>query len=84
MATGDAHDEVPGNDVFRHLPAHERAVVAVAVLLDGFESVDYLALDRVNGGRLSEAAAGLAGLEPELRMPFVGTLLRRAIEECEG
>ena len=75
--------EVRGSELFRALSAQNRAVVAVAVLLDGFESVDYLALDRNSGVSLSEAAAGLAALEPELRMPFVGTLLRRALEELE-
>lgn len=66
---------------FRGLSAHDRALIAVAVLLDGREGATYLGFDGVNDSGLKRAALDLAGLEPELRMPFVGTLLRAALEE---
>ena len=72
-----------GSELFRTLPPEQQAVVAAAVLLDGFEAVDFLSVDSIDGALLSEAAAGLAALEPELRMPFVGTLLRRALEQIQ-
>lgn len=69
---------------FKALSARLRALVAVAVLLDGREAHVYLESDAVNGPGLKRAALELAGLEPELRMPFVGTLLRGALEELES
>jgi hypothetical protein len=41
----------------------------------------YLENDSVNGQGLKRAALDLAGVEPELRMPLVGTLLRDALKE---
>lgn len=66
---------------FRSLSAEQRALVAVAVLLDGREAGMYLENDAVNGAGLKRAALDLAGVAPELRMPLVGTLLRDALEE---
>lgn len=66
---------------FRQLPARERALVAVAVLMDGNDAVSYLEPDARNGENLKAAAQELAQLEPEMRMPFVGTMLRLALEE---
>lgn len=66
---------------FRSLRPEQRALVAVAVLLDGREAGMYLENDAVNGEGLKRAALDLAGVAPELRMPLVGTLLRDALEE---
>jgi hypothetical protein len=66
---------------FRSLSPRQRALVAVAVLLDGREAGMYLENDSVNGQGLKRAALDLAGVEPELRMPLVGTLLRDALKE---
>lgn len=66
---------------FRSLSPWQRALVAVAVLMDGRESVMYLENDAVNGPGLRRAALDLAGIEPELRMPFVGTVLRDALRD---
>ena len=68
---------------FRSLAARQRALVAVAVLLDGREAGLYLENDSVNGAGLKRAAMDLAGFEPELRMPFVGTILRSALQEIK-
>ena len=65
---------------YRSLAARHRALVAIAVLLDGREASSYLEGDAENGLALSRAALDLATLDPELRMPFVGTLLRTALQ----
>lgn len=66
---------------FRGLSARQRALVALAVLLDGREAGIYLENDSVAGPGLKKAAADLAAIPPELRMPFAGTMLRGALSE---
>ncbi|MCB0338813.1 MAG: hypothetical protein KDD53_04375 [Bdellovibrionales bacterium] len=66
---------------FRALSARDRALVAIAVLLDGHEAEHYLSNDSEKGVALSRAAQDLSSQSPELRMPFLGTMLRTAIEE---
>ena len=68
---------------FRSLAPRYRALVAVAVLLDGLEAGTYLENDAVNGSGLKRAAADLAGLNAELRAPFTGTMLRSALAELK-
>jgi hypothetical protein len=68
---------------YRSLSAEHRALVAVAVLLDGREAGMYLENDSVNGQGLKRAALDLASVAPELRMPLIGTLLRDALEEMK-
>ena len=69
---------------FRALSARDRALVAIAVLLDGREASTYLEPDARNGHGLKRASLELAGLDPELRMPFVGTMLRAALQELKA
>jgi hypothetical protein len=66
---------------FRGLPPKLRALVAVAVLLDGREAGAYLLTDADYGPDLAKAAEELASQAPELRMPFVGSALRAALKE---
>lgn len=66
---------------FRNLSAKDRLLVSIAILLDGREAATYLASDSVNGAGLKKAALDVAGIEPELRMPLVGTWLRQALSE---
>ncbi len=68
---------------FRSLAPRLRALVAVAVLLDGREAGEYLAIDATNGDGLKKAAADLAAQDPELRMPYVGSALRAALKEMK-
>jgi hypothetical protein len=65
----------------RVLGPRQRALVAVAVLLDGREAAVYLENDAVSGVALQRAAADLADQGLELRMPFVGSILREALGE---
>ena len=69
---------------FQSLSAEHRALVAMAVLLDGHEAVVYLENDAESGEILKKAAHDLASMSPELRMPLLGTLLRSAVEEMGG
>lgn len=72
---------MPDISRFRALGTKERALVAVAVLLDGHDAVEYLGSDRDRNVALTRAAKDLAELSPELRMPLVGTLLRGSMAE---
>lgn len=66
-------------DEFLQLQARERALVAIAVLLDGMEAEIYLDSDE----KLKSQAAKFAKMKSELRMPLLGTLLRKAISEMK-
>ncbi len=68
---------------FRSLAARQRALVAIAVLLDGREGNVYLQNDAVNGEGRQKAALELASQAPKLRMPYVGTVLRMALSDME-
>jgi hypothetical protein len=69
---------------YRALSAYQRAVVAVAVLLDGHEAGVYLENDSLAGAGLAKSAEELASQPPELRMPFVGSVLRAALAELDN
>lgn len=66
---------------FRALSPRHRALVAIAVLIDGHEGALYLENDAQHGHALKRAADELASLEVELRMPYVGSLLRNSLLE---
>lgn len=68
---------------FRALTAYHRALVGIAVLLDGHEARVYLENDSLAGAGLSKSAEELASQPPELRMPFIGSMLRGALVELE-
>lgn len=64
---------------FRALSNKEKALVAIAVLMDGFDAVDYFGADTDRKVALQRASKDLAELSPELRIPLLGTLLRQAL-----
>jgi hypothetical protein len=64
----------------QRLSLHEQALVAVAVLVDGAEAANVLALDARRGEVLKAEAASWSEIELDARLPFVGTQLRRALE----
>lgn len=68
---------------FKNLSTYHRALATFAVLVDGFEAQKYLEIDEHAGEDLALGATELARLKPELRMPFLGTQLRLALEELE-
>ena len=72
---------MPDISRFRALGTRERALVAVAVLLDGHDAADYLACDKDRQLAFTRAARDLVELSPELRLPLIGTLLRAVLED---
>ena len=66
---------------FRSLGSRERALVAIGVLLDGRDTLEYLSFDRERRMALVRAAEDLIELGVELRIPLAGTLLRKALDE---
>lgn len=66
---------------YRKLNSHYRALVAMAVLLDGNEAATVLGLDSADGEMLRQAADELTRDELEVRLPFIGTLYREALAE---
>ena len=69
---------------FRALSSQHRALVAVAVLLDGREAMMYLENDAENGQALKKAAHELSSQDSDFRMPYAGSALRRALEELQS
>ncbi len=68
---------------WRALSARDRALVAVAVLIDGSDAQLYLGCDEERSEQLRRAAEELCGLDVDARVAFVGTVLRLALEEGE-
>ncbi len=68
---------------FRSLGARDRALVAVAVLIDGNDGSMYLDFDAERSEELKRAVGELCALEVDARLAFVGTVLRLALEEGE-
>lgn len=66
---------------FRTLDARERALVAIAVLLDGREAATFLENDAQQGEALQRAALDVAEQNHDVRMPYLGTMLRMALRE---
>lgn len=68
---------------YHNLSAWDKALVAVAVLIDGREAGKILSLDAENPDLLRDAADELAAHDPELRMPLVGTQLRASLQKIK-
>lgn len=68
---------------FRALPSHQRALVAIAALLDGNEASSVLSQDAVAGDVYRQAAEELTRIELESRLQFIGTLYREALADME-
>ena len=66
-------------DRFNRLPPAQRALVALAILLDGQEASTYLIQDAHSGYELSEVARMMSNIENSIRMPLLGTELRSAL-----
>ena len=75
---------MPDLSRFRALGPPEKVLVAVAVLLDGRDAAEFLKNDKERGMALSRAAEDLSELEPDLRMPLLGSLLRSNLGAMHG
>jgi hypothetical protein len=69
------------SEEFSNLPNRFKALVCIAVLIDGREASFYLNNDDKYGQVLGRIADKLSGLVPEFRMPLIGTQLRESIEQ---
>jgi hypothetical protein len=67
--------------IFLSLGPRERARVAIAVLLDGGDAPLYLMNDHKLGSKFRAAAEELLAMELDVRFPYLGTMLRLALEE---
>jgi len=74
---------VKGLSGFRKLAPRQQIQVCIGVLLDGLDAPDILATDAGDGQILKRVAKDLSALAPDIRMPLVGTLLRRAFETID-
>lgn len=68
---------------FRGLLSDQRALVAIAVLLDGNEATSILSQDATAGDTYRQAAEELTRIELESRLQFIGTLYREALADME-
>ena len=66
---------------FTSLPVREQGIVAIAVLLDGLEAPEYLQSTYESRIQVLRGAVDLVKLAPDLRLPFAGTMLRRALAQ---
>lgn len=66
---------------YRSLSPREQVLVALAVLLDGRDASHYLASEGPRQIALTRAALDCSEMDPGLRVPLVGTLLRQALSE---
>ena len=66
---------------FRALAAKQRALVAVAVLLDGRDAAVYLENDSESGAVLKRAAEDLAAQSLDLRVQLAATAYRSSLLE---
>lgn len=67
--------------VFERLDPTDRIRVAIAVLMDGKDSLEFLESDVFKGEELKKAGEALLALDLDARFPLLGTMLRRAFEE---
>ena len=67
----------------RALDPIDRALVAVAVLIDGSDASLYLDGDPERSEALKQAVEELCRLEIDGRLAFVGTILRLALQEVD-
>ncbi len=68
----------------KHFPPEQRALITVAVLMDGREAQNYLENDKYHGKEFADAASELAAIVADIRTPLAGSLLRDALKELEA
>ena len=69
---------------FYKLTAKERALISIAVLLDGIDAGLYLDSDLQSGNLYKTLADEISKKAPDVRLSYSGTLLRRAIKDLKG
>ena len=69
---------------YKNLSPRERALLAIAVLIDGADATYYLDNDSVNRQALIDSVQDFLRLDNEYRLPVLASVLRRALKELEG
>lgn len=72
-----------GRQDFLALSPYHQALVSIAVLVDGLEASKFVESDAQAGQELGQAAEYLASQKPQLRLPYLGTHLRKALHQLE-
>lgn len=67
-------------DEIENLQDSQKILLLMAILIDGGSAHRNLSCEGVNGRKLEELALKIQALSPDMRIPLVGTLLRRALE----
>ena len=69
---------------FNKLTDKERALISIAVLLDGIDAGFYLESDLHSGSIYRKFADEISKEAPDIRLSHSGTLLRRALNNMRG
>ena len=65
---------------FRSLSDDEKMLVAIGVLVDGYDACEHLMVHKDNGEELAAVAKSVADLPPPLRMQYLGNVIRTLLE----
>lgn len=66
---------------FRALGKKEKCIVAIALLIDGPDALDYLSVDKDHGIAFERIAKDFLEMPTELRVSFLATTLRETLKE---
>ena len=66
---------------FRALGEREKCIVALALLVDGLDAIEHLSVDEDNKTAFQRAAKDFTEMPPELRIPLLGTMLRKTLKD---
>lgn len=66
---------------FQNMPAHDRALICLALLLDDQEAVAFLQLNSKNGAVYTEILEMFINMQEDMRASLASTILRDALNE---
>ena len=66
---------------FQKMPAYDKALVCMSVLLDGEKSVAFLQLDAKKGTQYVEALEVFIRMQEDMRLSLAATILRDALND---
>lgn len=68
---------------FQKMPAKDKALVCMAVLLDGEKAVAFLQLDANNGAMYVEALDIFIKMQEDMRYSLAATILRDSLNDLQ-
>ncbi len=66
---------------FQKMPAFDKALICMAVLLDDDKAIAFLQLDRKNGNQYVEAVEIFIRMQPDARASLAATILRDSVND---